>query len=256
MRSKVIILILFVLPLYVWLYACSSASTHTTDTPRPPLLLADEGSTSSIKPKTLQGAMAILSRSSSDYKARVAALSVIPSFGSDAGIAVDILIAQLAYDDTIVREKSAWALGEIGPAAKKAVPRLSEIVTKTTSTNERRSAVEALQKISDTSVVPLLASLLSDESVAIEAAKAIGHLADQPFPDVNNTGYRIENGIPIIVTAAKTWWEEKGQFLDWNEHHARTHPARNERCVLLIAGCVGKCSGRRPYARQRRRKQA
>lgn len=216
MRFKVMIVILFVLSLSVWLYACSSASTHPLETPRPPLLLADEGSTSSIKPKTLQDAMAMLARSSSDYKARVAAISVIPSFGSDARMAVDVLIAQLAYDDNTVREKSAWALGEIGPAAKKAVPRLSEIVTKSTSTNERRSAVEALQKISDKSVIPLLASLLSDESVAVEAAKAIGHLADQPFPDVNNTGYRIENGTPIIVTAAATWWEEEGQFLNWD----------------------------------------
>lgn len=201
----------------IFLSSCNSVPPNTSATTQPPLLLGDGGGGAPTRPETLDEAIAVLSNPASDYKARIAAIETIPSFSSEAKLAVDVLITQLEYDDVDVRERSAWVLGEIGSPAKHSVPSLSKLLLNGASVRERRRAAEALGKIGDKSAVPALATVLSETAIAVEAAKALGLLTGQQFPGLSSSGYSVENGTPIIVTAARKWWQERGQFMDWGE---------------------------------------
>jgi HEAT repeat protein len=82
----------------------------------------------------------------------------------------------------------------------------------------RREAAEALGKIGDVSAIPALIQALDDEDdgVGFYAAESIAILANQDFPEVGASGFHLdENGIPLIVKAAKLWWKQEGQFQDW-----------------------------------------
>jgi len=79
-------------------------------------------------------------------------------------------------------------------------------------------AAEALGKIGDISATPALAQGLNDEDnvVGIECAKLIAAVTVQQFPDMNGTGYSLdENGAPLIVTSAKNWWDREGRYKSW-----------------------------------------
>ncbi len=196
---------------------CTGSKVVSTPTPEPPLLLGDGGSTPrETPPATLAEAISVLSDPSSNYQEKLAAIETIIIFREDSIGAVPTLIDNLDDSVTDVREKSAVALGEIGPNAKASIPALSKMLLGSGSTRERRAAADALRKIGDKSAVPLLIEALSDDSVAINAAKAIGTIANEDFRDLQSTGYRLENGVPLIVLDARAWWQEKGRFLDWS----------------------------------------
>ena len=128
------------------------------------------------------------------------------------------LIANLDYSNSEVRRYAAIALGEIGPNANQAVPSLEKELLTDTSVHPRRAAAEALAKIGDTSAIPTLVEVLDDSDIAIQAAEAVGVLAKQDFPDLGGPGYELnEEHVPLIVIAARKWWEAEGQYQEWSQ---------------------------------------
>ena len=104
-------------------------------------------------------------------------------------IAIDPLIIALGDDDVNVRKYAALAIGKFGEDAKFAVPALIYLVQ-------------------------------NDEViVGVAAAYSISIITGEEFPDSNGNGesFRVGNtGDAIIVVAAREWWLNEGQFMDWN----------------------------------------
>lgn len=167
----------------------------------------------------------IISLSAPDYQVRLSAICALRDLGPSAESAVPALIVTLSDDASDIRIASAEALGEIGPKAALAVPTLVERLRLDDSVHTRVSAAEALGKIGDTSVVPVLASILWEQetretyiSIPIKAAQAIALLTGNQFPDSapGPHGYKMnEEGVPLIITAAQKWWESEGQYQEW-----------------------------------------
>jgi hypothetical protein len=151
-------------------------------------------------------------------EARIGAARLIPSFGLEASIAVPALTQNLYYQNSDVRSTVAETLGKLGPASRPSIPVLIVTLLSDDAIEPRRNAAIALQEIGDLSSIPALAQCLndSDEGVKIMCAKAIARIAQEEFPDTNSTGYQYDaKGIPLIVNAAKDWWERKGRYKDW-----------------------------------------
>ena len=155
---------------------------------------------------------------------RFGAARELGEFGADAAPAVPALVANLYYDGVYdVRQAAAWALGEIGPGSNKAIPALAAVVL-TDFVHVRRAAAIALGKIGDKTAIYSLVKALDDEDdgVSGEAARSIGILAGQSFPDMNTDGFQMnENGVLVIVEAAKDWWENGGQYIDWTNYSSK-----------------------------------
>jgi hypothetical protein len=138
--------------------------------------------------------------------------------GPAAVEAVPALTQNLYYRNDEVSRYAAQALGKIGPGAKPAVPSLIALLLSDSFVHSRREAAEALGRIGDISAIPALAQGLNDEDkgVGIECAKSIAVLTGQQFPDLNSTGYSLnEKGVPLIVIAAREWWQQEGQYKSW-----------------------------------------
>lgn len=167
----------------------------------------------------------IESLSDSDYRVRLAATYALRDKGPTAKQAVPALITALSDEVGDVRASSADALGEIGPKAASAVPMLIGVLQSDEFAHARAEAAEALGKIGDPGAVPALANTLWDQEaqeeysfILIEAAQAIARLTDNSFPDSEPGphGYRLnEDGIPLIIIAARKWWETEGQYQEW-----------------------------------------
>lgn len=167
----------------------------------------------------------IESLSDPNYQVRLVATYALRKMGGAAEQAVPALTATLSDDVSDVRASAADALGEIGPGAALAVPALIEILRSDDFVHARTSAAKALGKIGDTSAVPALAEILWDQKaqeaykfIPINAAKAIAWLTDNQFPDSGrgSHGYRVnDDGEPLIVIAAREWWEREGQYQEW-----------------------------------------
>ena len=158
-------------------------------------------------------------------EARIGAALTLGNMGPSAIEAVPALTQNLYYRNDEVSRYAAQALGKIGPGAAPAVPNLIVLLLSDSSVHSRREAAEALGKIGDASAVPALAQGLNDEDkgVGIECAKSIAVLTGQQFPDMNSTGYSLdENGIPLIVSSAKKWWTEEGQDKSWVSSNGTT----------------------------------
>ena len=200
---------------------CGSIVASPVATPEPPLLMGDSSGVPHLTASnTVPDLIAVLSNPHSDYQGRVAAAKALERKGGEAAPAVPALINNLQHEDNYVREAVERALGAIGPAAKSAVPMLTNILNGNASTHERSVVAEALGKIGDRSAIPALAKILydTDRSLAIDAAKALGLLAEQAFPDLHGPCCSSENGVPRIVTAARNWWEQEGQHIDWDKN--------------------------------------
>lgn len=167
----------------------------------------------------------IESLSNPDYQVRLVATYTLRDMGSNAAPAVPALIVTLSDDVSDVRASSANALGEIGPGAAPAVPALVNVLRLDVYVHARAAAAEALGKIGDASAVPTLAEILWDReaqeayiSIPIKAAQAIAQLTGEQFPDSEPGphGYRLnEDGEPLIVIAAREWWESEGKYQEW-----------------------------------------
>lgn len=200
---------------------CSSASStniyvERVITPTPDLNF--ERSIDPTPPGTLPELIASLA--SDNAVARIVAAKVLADMGPKAEPAVFALIGNLSYQtNSEVRESAARALGAIGSAAKSAVPQLTTLLL-TDFVNVQSAAAVALGQIGDTSAIPALAQGLNDRyiEVSIESAKSIAILANQEFPDFNSTSYSLdENGVPLIVKAAREWWMHDGQYQNWSQ---------------------------------------
>lgn len=167
----------------------------------------------------------IASLSDPDYRVRLVATYALRNMGPAAEPAVPALIVTLSDDVSDIREASADALGEIGPKAAPAVPALIEVLRSDEYVHARVSAADALGKIGDVSAVPALADILWDQEaqkaykfIPIQAAQAIAQLTGNQFPDSEPGphGYRLnDDGEPLIVIAAREWWESEGKHQEW-----------------------------------------
>jgi HEAT repeat protein len=161
--------------------------------------------------------------SSDEPLARVVSAYALRKYDPDkVAIAIPSLVENLHHDYTEVQTSAAFLLGWLGSRAQQAIPDL--IITMENNENPvyvRTSAISALGKIGDVSVVPALARQLSQDEndeffkVEISSAESIAMLTHQKFRDAGETVYHYSDGIPWIVTDARSWWEEQGQYQDW-----------------------------------------
>ncbi|MDF1515753.1 MAG: HEAT repeat domain-containing protein [Anaerolineae bacterium] len=157
-----------------------------------------------------------------DYKVRFSAVVALGDLGPKAEIAVPNLIIVLSDDVSDVRTAAAYALRDIGPTAILAIPELVKMMQTDEADSARTAAADALGRLNDTSVVPLLVEVLYDEnagqSLSINAARSIAYLTNNNFTDssTSSQGYQLSSdGIPVIVVNARAWWEAEGQYLEW-----------------------------------------
>jgi HEAT repeat protein len=158
--------------------------------------------------------------------ARIGAARTLGTMGKQSTAAVPALARNLYYKGPYeVRQAAAWALGEIGPAAKQSVPLLT-VALLSDFVHVRRAAAEALGKIGDSSAVPALAQLLflnmeddKDRSVGVIGADALEKLTGQIFGNSSTSRLTLdENGVPNVINQARNWWEKTGQYQDWLSH--------------------------------------
>lgn len=168
-------------------------------------------------PADVNGLTAVLRNQ--NIEARIQAARALANMGSAAKPAVPALTQNLYHPYFEVRKTVAEALGKIGPAARPSVPILIITLLEDPFVHARRAAAEALGEIGDKIAVPALAAALADEDhfVQIESAISLALLAGQEFPDFNSKGgYSLnQDGEPVIVEAAKEWWENEGRYQDW-----------------------------------------
>jgi HEAT repeat protein len=171
-------------------------------------------------PSTLFELLDVLSNGSAEARIS-AALKVLTLSENEKELAIPSLVKNLDYDNSDVRRATAIVLGEIGPTANQSVEGLISLLTKDDSTRVRIAAAEALGKLDDRSIVPVLADQLdsSNTELAIVAAKSLALLTGKNFSDVDSqNGYSLDQGgNPYIVIDAKAWWESEGKFLEWRK---------------------------------------
>jgi putative Ca2+/H+ antiporter (TMEM165/GDT1 family) len=167
----------------------------------------------------------IANLSCNDPKVRMVSAGALEEYGGEAVTAVPALIDNLKYESSSgVRRSAAYALGRIGPDAYEAVPKLINIVENDDEVPKVRSvAIIALREIGDKTAIPALAALLyKNDWISTDltplSAKAIAVITGEPFTD-SDEEYNVficnEEGTPLIVIDARTWWEEKGKYIDW-----------------------------------------
>ena len=118
----------------------------------------------------------------------------------DQAAKVPALVKRLKDKDAGYRAFSAFALGQIGPAAKDAVPALVEAL-QDVSPNVRLSSAYALGQIglASSQAVPALIETLKDENRLVRSSVAtalgkIGPAAKQALPELLNTALRDQDG--------------------------------------------------------------
>jgi HEAT repeat protein len=139
-----------------------------------------------------------------DAEVREKVIEALENFGPDAEPAVAMLLQTLTKTvQTDLQKQIAYTLGEIGPAAKDAVPQLIELVK---SSKDRDgflnvSAAEALGKIGPAAAtaVPTLINALKSDDVRLPtiAAEALG-----------NIGAEARMAIPALIEAMKVTEKE------------------------------------------------
>jgi hypothetical protein len=149
----------------------------------------------------------------------------VPEFGEAAVAAIPALVENLHRRSTEVREAAAVALGRLGPDARDAVPDLIGVLRDGVGVHMRIAAADALGRIGEPSSVPALAATLYEEAVFgrssisldISCAVSITQITGQSFPDADSQGgYQLdEEGVPLVVIAAREWWESEGIHQAW-----------------------------------------
>lgn len=189
----------------------------TFSLPPTPTLLTEPGPPIR-RPTALPDIIALLASPAADQQ--IVAAQLLTERGAAAAPAVPALITTLHDTTTDVRIAATHALGAIGPASQPAVPTLLTLLHHDDMYyHENYAVLEALAHIGDRSIIPQLAPFLYDEQIwtTIAAARAIGILAQQPFPERDNgPSTNDANGTPVVVRAAREWWIQAGQHLDWS----------------------------------------
>lgn len=147
----------------------------------------------------------------------------LKKYGKDATIAIPALINNLYYTNSSdVQSSAAEALGDLGPDAQKAVPDLVAILHRD---NQNYVVcyyiIEALGKIGSKRAVPALIGILYNEDriskrLAPTSALSIAQITGEKFVDSDDYGFILNNeGEALLVIDVRTWWEEKGKYLEW-----------------------------------------
>lgn len=159
------------------------------------------------------------------HDVRRAAAIALGELGSEARSAVPALTDVLqSYDAVPVRRAAADALGRIGDSS--AVPVLASILYEEVIEG---TCEELVSRYPDDCRLDSNSRSCScggeigrtmghgDEGLMVEAAVAIALITGEKFPDADSSGgYRLdEDGVPLIITAAREWWESEGQYQKW-----------------------------------------
>ena len=157
-----------------------------------------------------------------DYSAekRMEGMWAVINYSDNAEEAIPLLIQNLYYETTPdIRARAAKVLGILGKESIIAIPDLIQIVQNDTSLKVQIEAVTALGSIGDRKAVPVLALKLyqDDIELGIVSANSISQITGLEFLEANSQVYSLdENGVPLVVIAVQTWWEEEGQYQDWD----------------------------------------
>ena len=87
-----------------------------------------------------------------DHAFQMMAISKIGYLGSDGKFAVPALIKVLSSNELDIRKRSVWALGEIGPQAKAAIPNLRRLLNDLEIKDEVKIAIDKILEESSDSV--------------------------------------------------------------------------------------------------------
>ena len=160
--------------------------------------------------------------SSDEILARVVSAYALRDYDPDeVAVAVPKLVKNLYYDYTEVQLSAAFLLGWLGSRARQAVPDLiATMENNENAADVRYVTASALGEIGDDSAVPALAKQLYQDSefsfhLQINCANSIAILANQKFRDAGSTANHFSDDIPWIVTDARSWWEQTGQYQEW-----------------------------------------
>ncbi|MFQ6102578.1 MAG: HEAT repeat domain-containing protein [Anaerolineae bacterium] len=123
------------------------------------------------------------------------------AIGPAAEVAIPELVEALKNDRPIVRRYAAFVLGIIGESSKCAVPEIAELLWDSDGW-VRSAAAGALDAITGIDLV--------DETLELDPSHPGGIFADEPEG--------------TITGEARTWWIEKGQYLDWSDESALCDP--------------------------------
>jgi hypothetical protein len=158
--------------------------------------------------------------SSDDPGVRLVSIRALENFDDQAVKAVPALRKALFDDWSQIRISSAIQLGNLGPKAIDSVYDLQTVIENDMSINVRQWAARSLGMIGSQSSVPILANTLYVDNayLTIESAEAIARITGEHFRDSGYAGGYSSNsqGIPNIVIDARKWWQEKGQYQDWD----------------------------------------
>ncbi len=150
--------------------------------------------------------------------ARLGAARSLGLEGPNASAAVPTLVASLSSDDSELREAAAWALGQIGDTSEEVVLALAKVLLEDVSVRARVAAARAIGETGANIGVPFLARGLDDKEseVQIRSAESLSRIMDLDLSEVGSNGYSLdEDGVPLIVVAAREWWTSTGQYEDW-----------------------------------------
>jgi hypothetical protein len=167
-------------------------------------------------PSTFRQALVYMKSQSSDE--RILGMGAMLNYPDKSQEALPIIVENLYYqENSDVRSAAARVLGELGPLATAAVSDLLTVMQSDSSSDVRIDIAISLGNIGDRRAVPALASNLEkDNNFAAFSAKSISQITGENFPDSNSSGFRLNDaGIPLIVIAAREWWNNAGQFEDW-----------------------------------------
>lgn len=159
------------------------------------------------------------------------AIRALGDMGPQAAPAVPAMIPCLHHYDLSIVSATACALSRIGPDAAPAVPALIEVVRSGPRGDNLEGwypyweAIIALGNIGEAArpAVPVLAGAMEDVG-GVYAAWAIGQISQQDWPDMDvvmlcaedKPHFSVdENRIPLVVTAAREWWESEGKYQEW-----------------------------------------
>ena len=151
---------------------------------------------------------------------RIEGMWAVINYPDNAEEAIPLLIQNLYYETTPdIRAHAARILGVLGKESIAAVPDLIQVAQNDTSLKVQIEAATALGSISDRKAVPVLAQKMyqDDIELGIVSANAISQITGLKFSEANSQVYTLdENGVPLVVIAVQTWWEEEGQYQDWS----------------------------------------
>jgi HEAT repeat protein len=147
--------------------------------------------------------------------------------GDAAAKGVAALAARLEAPLVEARERAVEALGEIGPAASPAVPRLVPLLRSDPEPALRLGVAVALGRIRDPEAVPALLEAMRGEdtklrALAVEALGGIGVRASEAVPD-------------LVAALADDAWEERRR-----SRHASPLDTRAEYVVNPVVDALGR----------------